>query len=329
MASAALPDQPVTKQYRYQPTFPEGHELAGQPMGGEQVIDYDGTTENLAAKLVENNNRMQAEMRRMKAQRTVDPSPDDEPLPADAMSRSSALFKRRDFTTEEAVRFSKGLANPATLQATFDEMAAARVGSSEDFSTLTQLQIRNIESQAGHRFGREHPEITAQPNDTEYTNPYGYKRNVPRDTALLLSWCDKRKLYHTYENLVLAWERLKKAGLLSEAPIAARRELANSQPDANELPVADSPDSATLPTTRRAPVASALSRRNSTPGDRRPVASSGPTWAEFEAMTVEQVRAKPPEWKAAITRLVKQKPNVEVNKLLNIKSMQMKLDLLQ
>jgi hypothetical protein len=300
------------KQYRYQPSYPEGHELAGQPMGGEQVIEYDGSADDLASKLVANNNRMQAEMRRMKVERGIDPQPDEEALPPGALSRKKEVFSRRDFTADERVKFAKGLANPATIQETFDEMTAARVGSNEEFKNLTAIQIQTAEASAGMRFGREHPEITNQPNDTVYTNPYGQKAIVPRDAALLLSWCDKRDLYHTYNNLVLAYDRLKKAGLLSEAPIAARKNPPNTPEDANSEPEADSSANAAQPQ-RRVATSSTLTDRNS---QRAPAAraSGRPTIGDIESLTAEQLKAKPVEWKKELASLIRRQTGTWVDK---------------
>jgi hypothetical protein len=291
------------KQYRYQPTFPEGHELAGQPMGGEQVIEYDGSSEDLAAKLVANNNRMQAEMRRLKVERGIDPQANDEPLPPGALTRKKESFTRRDFTADERVKFAKGLANPATIQETFDEMTAARVGSNEEFKNLTAIQIQTAEANAGMRFGREHPEITNQPNDTAYTNPYGQKAMVPRDAALLLSWCDKRDLYHTYNNLVLAYDRLKKAGLLSEAPIAAKETPPNMPGTAQGETEADSSANAAQPQ-RRVATSSTLTDRNS---QRAPAAraSGRPTISDIESLTAEQLKAKPAAWKTELALVIR------------------------
>ncbi len=301
------------KQYRYQPTYPEGHELAGQPMGGEQVIEYDGSAEDLGAKLVLNNNRMQAEMRRLKTQQGIEPQPGEEALPADAFSRKTELFKRRDFTADERVKFSKGLLNPATIQETFDEMTAARVGSNEDFLGLTKAQIRNEEVIAGNRFGKEHPEIINQPPDTEYTQRNGAKLMVPRDVALLLSWCDKRDLYHTYSNLVLAYERLKKAGLLSEAPIAAHGTPPKTQAELDAQAAADSAAEAAEAQRRRVPTSSTLTDRNSS---RAPAArpTGAPTIGDIESLTAEQLKAKPPAWKQMIPGLIRRQTGAWVEK---------------
>jgi hypothetical protein len=303
------------KEYRYQPTFPEGHELAGQAMGGEQVIQYDGTPENLAQKLVENNNRMQAEMRRMKTTHAIEPQPDDEALPAGAMTRDKATFKRQDLSPADRVRLAKMMANPETIQEAYDELSGKRTGTNEDFQNLSQLQIRQIEVQAGARFGREHPEMVNQPADSEYKSPYGHVWKVPRDVAALFLWCDKRNLYHTYENLVLAWERLKKAGLLSDAPIAAGQDPAKSQPGADPAPGADSSEAEAQPTTRRVPTSSALNNRNSTSGNRQPVLSSGPTWQDIESLSAQQLAAKPADWKKAALVIVKRLPADKVNAL--------------
>lgn len=319
---------PEKRQYKYQPTYPEGHELAGQPMGGEQVIEYDPAVENdLAGKLVANNNRMQAEMRRLKSQSGVEVQNNEEPLPAGAMSRKAELFKRRDFTSEERLEFAKGLSDPSKVQETFDRMSAARVGSNEDFKGLTARQIQQAESQAGMRFGREHPEITSQPNDTPYTNPYGYKATIPRDAALLLSWCDKRDLYHTYENLVLAWERLKKAGLLSEAPIAAREMVPELPAPADDEEGADSPPPVTQPARRPVSTSSAMTQRNSAAPPRAP-SRGEPTWRDIESLSADQLKAKPAEWKKQAYLLFRKLPNIELNKKLEQRGMGQKLEAL-
>jgi hypothetical protein len=318
--------QPEKKTRKYQPVYPDGHELAGQPMGGEQVIEYDGTEDDLFAKMVANNNRIQAELRRMSQERSLAPTEQDEPLPPGSLSRKKEAFARRDFTPEEKIKFAKGLADPTTIQETFDAMSSARVGSNEEFKSMTTLQIQAAETNAGFRFGREHPEMISKPNETAYTNPYGQKLMLPRDVVLLLSWCDKRDLYHTYNNLVLGYDRLKKAGLLSDVPIAAQEDPAKSQPVTEAPPVADSTEMRQQPIRRPVVTSSALTNRNSRPP--APVTRGEPTWKDIESLSAEQLKAKPADWKKAAYNLFRKLPANEVNKKLDMRGMEAKLQAL-
>jgi len=216
--------------------------------------------------------------------------------------------------------------NPQTIQETFDEMTAARVGSNEEFKHMTALQIQTAESNAGFRFGREHPELLEGANDTPYTTPGGAQTMVPRGVALLLTWCDKRDLYHTYDNLVLAWDRLKKAGLLSEAPIAARKTVQQSPAPATQETAADSVEPPAQPARR--PVATRSALR---PGDGRgnpPPATRGPSWQDIESLSAEQLRGKPADWKRQAVLLFRKLPNQEMIKKLDQRGMSQKFEAL-
>jgi hypothetical protein len=295
--------------FRYQPKYPEGHELAGQAMGGEQVIEYDGTAEDLGQKLSENNNLIQAELRNLKRQMTVDhPTADEEEIPATATKRSArgAAIQPRDLAPEELLEFSRSIIDPAKAQAALDKAIEARLGVSparlRSFDEGIQQTKDFIE---GNKFRQLHPR----------------EANDSATREAMLKWCDARDLDYTCENFELALTRLKKAGLLSEAPIAAEPQ-EKSQPA--PVPEADSSE----PERPRRPVttSSALNNRNSSSGDRRPVQRGGPTWQDIETLSVQQLSAKPPEWKKQATMLFRRLPSNELER--KLRTMQTKLDAL-
>lgn len=311
------PPAPVYQfEYRYQPTYPEGHELAGQPMGGEQVIPYN-TAEELGQEMAKRNNLMQSEMRKLKAQ-----VPDDEPIPDTAPRRSTrtAPFVQRSMTAEEKLRFAKSITDPDKAEEALDMAIAARFGVSPErlksFDEGIQLTRDWIE---GNKFRLNHPEIADR------------LANEPALRKQLLEWCNKKDLDYTCENFELALARLTKAGLLSDAPIAGEETTREIEPGDEAAAAADSANQPASPVKRQvAPIASALNNRDSRPASRLPVSSGPLSRAEFEKMSLADVqrRAKDPVFKSQALLIVKQLPNAEVTRLFKIKEFSAKVDAL-
>lgn len=303
------------KIYKYQPSYPDGHELAGQPMGGEQVVEYDGTPEDLGAKMAANNNRLQAELRNVKRQAAVSHQTDgEEEIPKDAsrLSQFHALQPRR-LTPEERIRVAKSLSDPETLEEGADLLFEARYGAKpEAFKRLDDLTTKNYFNQQGQEFRRQHPELPWVTAGGELVKS-------------LLGWCKTRDLAFTVENLELALSRLKKAGLLPEAPIAAEVTPGEIVPGTEERVEADSSIPRAEPSRRPVVRTSALSNRNSSPPV-TPVNRGTATWAEIESLSVEQIKAKPEAWRMQARQLFRKQPAEKLNQLSKSKVWIQKMD---
>jgi hypothetical protein len=328
---------PVTEKkiFRYQPKYPEGHELAGQAMGGEQVVEYDPTIEDdLANKLVENNVRLQAELRNVKrAAAVAHPSQEEDEIPADAPKASSFHpFQPRDLTPDECVELSRSMADPTKVNGALRKAMTTMLGAApEQVQRLDQLTVRNYLNSQGQEFRRRHPELDWRTTETPKPVKNKDGKTIGMSTGCvvvdsLLEWCRTRDLASTADNLERGLAQLKKAGLLSEAPIAAEETPGEIVLRTGTRPVVDSTAPATEPSRRPAVRTSALSNRNSQPA--APVVRGAPSWAEIESLTVEQIRAKPAEWRRQAALLFRKLPNEELTRKLRSKVMEQKLDAL-
>lgn len=342
------PPAPEVKVYKYQPrypadyqgVFPDGHALAGQPMagqamGGEQVIEYDPNVENdLANKLMENNNRLQAELRTVKRQVVVTHTSDDEEIPADAPRASSfRAIEPRDLTPEESLELSRSLADPTKVNGALRKALSTMMGATpEQLQRFDQITVRNYLHAQGADFRRRHPELDWRVSETPRPIKDKAGKVIAYTTGCtvvdsLLEWCRTRDLASTVENLERGLAQLKKAGLLSEAPIAAEATPGENAPGTEIRPPVDSGAPTAEPRGRPVVRTSALSGRNSSPAP-PVVARGGPTWADIESLTVEQLKAKPPEWRRQAANLFKKLSNEELTRKLRSRILEQKLDAL-
>lgn len=320
VTSAVVDVQPEKHTFKYQPKYPEGHELAGQAMGGEQVIEYDGTAEDLGNKMVEQNVLLQAEMRRLKlANATTHPDADDDEEFKKAPSRSGrpAAIAPRDLTEAELLDFSRGIIDPARAQQVLDKAIQARFGASPERLSLIEKGIQNLRDFIeGNKFRQLHP---AEASSLE-------------TRKALLSWCDANDKDYTCANFELALKRLKKAGLLSEVPIAAEGTEGKSHSQADDVALADSGAAATQPSRRPVGIRTTALGAPGSPGTaaRTPVTTATLTRAEFLSMTLAQVevKAKNDSWKAQANAIIAKIPYVEQMPLLRDPNFVKKINLL-
>ena len=332
MSTAATPPidrndatDPQKVIYRWQPTYPEGHELAGQPMGGEQTVEYDGSAEDLGRKMQEKNNLIQAEMRNLRRQVVVSkPADNEEEIPATATKASTFhAFQPRNLTPEEKLRLAKAFTDPEQIESAADLLLEARFGAKAgQISRLDETITKNYFTGQGQEFRRRHPELDWRV--TEAADPKARRSGCPTVDSLL-GWCDARDLAHTVENLELALARLKKAGLLSDAPITAQGGPGEIAPGSETDGPADSGRDESQPAKRQVVRSSALTSRNSTPA-RPQVQRGAPSLADIEGLSVDQIKAKPAEWKRQGLLVIRRLPKEDVDRL--IKKIGPKIDAL-
>jgi hypothetical protein len=258
---------PEQRTYTFQPKDADGN-----PLGGPQVIKYT-TDQELADKLAEQNSsliRMNRELK-WKADR-----PAEGDVPADAERLDWDTTTPRPLQPEERLQLAREVQDPEKMDAALARLFEGIFGvKPTDVADLNRNMRAIRAAEEGRAFVESHPEF------------YACLENVQK----LQKWCMARKLAPVQANFVQAYTKLKEAGLLLEAPIAAEETRANTQPEAETTEGRITPPEATLPTTRPESTSSGLTRSN-TSGGGGTAARRGLTWADVDRMTQAEFEKK-------------------------------------
>ncbi len=271
--SAADPEHPETtganvkKRYTYQPKDKDGN-----PLGGPQVIEY-ASDQELADKLAKQNEeliRLNRELK-WKADR---PAEGDVPAGAERLDWNEVA--PRGLEPGERVRLAQELADPEKIEPALTRAFEAIFGvRPKDIAELNRNMRAVRGAEEGKAFVLAHPEF------------YAGQENVQK----LQKWCMDRKLAPVQANFAVAYGKLKEAGLLLEAPIAAEETRTNTQSEAETDQGRITRTEATLPTTRPESTSSGLTRSNTSGGGGAP-ARRGLTWADVDRMPQAEYEKK-------------------------------------
>ena len=255
-------EAPKEYRYEYQPTD------NGQPLGGKQVIIYDGTPEDLGNKmavqnseLVKLNRRLNKDLRLSSA--TVDQIPDNIPR----FDASQYELKPTPLTAEERIQLAQDVLDPEKVNQVGRRFVQAELGDPEvvraKFSRMEEQLSRMIVEKEALAFLR------------------GCKDYFPCEENLrtIYSWMVKNNLDPVHSNFQYAYDTLKEY-------LIARPQVEVSFPperlDPQPLPAAP-----TTPAPVR-PVSSGLTRSNGS--DTGPAPKSGYSPAEIDKMSAEDYR---------------------------------------
>lgn len=197
-----VPAPPEEKTYTYQPT-----DEAGRTLGGVQVIKYH-TVDELTQKLTEQNTLLVRKLRETTKKNRLGIQ-DSEEIPQTAPRFDNPVeFAPRHLTADERVKLSRDLLDPERFDEASDTLFEATVGAKPEAlrQTLTNLQVTNLRLLA-----------KAESDAFLQTTP-GYYR-CQENFETITNWMLKNQLHPIRENFQLAYETLKTAGLLFEAPI--------------------------------------------------------------------------------------------------------------
>lgn len=259
----------LTKLYRYQPKDKEG-----RPLGGAQVIKYK-TEQELADKMAEQNSELIRMNRELKWQSD---KPTEGDVPADA-ERLQPKLRPRPLEQAERVKLSQELLDPEKMDSAAVRLFEAVFGVKPE--TIQQLNDNMAALRAA-----EEGRLWVQGNQ-DFREHYAFPENVHK----LHKWCADRKLAPVQKNFDLAFRKLKEAGLLLEAPIAAEETRGNTHPEAETTESRIAPAEVTPPPTRTTSTSSGLTRSQTSGGGGAP-AKRGLTWADVDRMPQAEFEKK-------------------------------------
>jgi hypothetical protein len=229
------PVAPVEHIYKYQPRDPEN----GQPIGGEQVIKYDGTPEDLGAKMVDQNVKLIALNRKLNKQARLSAAfPEEIPANAPRFDESKYMLQPEPLTAEERIQLSQDLQDPEKFDSASKRIVRATIGDPDALRTrlarIEQQQARVTVQEEAKAFMRERSDY------------FPCNENL-QDIA---AWIEKNQLDPVKENFMLAYDTLKDYLKQKPAPVSVQPA---AQPEIPAQPAA--------PAQPTRPVASGLTRQ--------------------------------------------------------------------
>ena len=268
MSDETIVQEPVVEApkefvYKYQPRDPEN----GQPIGGEQVIKYDGTPEDLGAKMADQNVKLIALNRKLNKQARLSASfPEEIPANAPRFDESKYMLQPEPLTAEERVQLSADLADPEKFDAASKRIVRATIGDPDALRTrlarIEQQQARVTVQEEAKAFMRERPDYF--PCNENLTD--------------IAAWIEKNQLDPVKENFMLAYDTLKDY-LKTKTPVSVQPV---AQPEVQPTPVA----------TVTRPVSSGLTRQVASDSGPVGIPNNDAFRKELEKMTGDEYGRK-------------------------------------
>jgi hypothetical protein len=252
------------KEYRYEYQPQEN----GVALGGKQVIIYDGTPEDLGAKMAAQNEELIRLNRRLKkdlrlSSSTVDQIPDN----ISRFDESKYDLKPEPLTAEERIQLASDINDPEKFDAVSQRLVRAQIG---DPNAL-RARLARVEQRIDRSTVQE--EAIAFKN----ANPDYYPH--PDNLQTLAAWIQKNNLDPVKENFQFAYDQLKEFMVQKPAPAPVVQK--TDEPAPTPVPAAH-------PVAR--PVSSGLTRSNGS--DSGPAPSIGITRAEIDKMSGDEYKKR-------------------------------------
>ncbi len=274
-------------EYRYTPTDENGRKL-----GAEQVFKGKNAEEVLAKVADANKNLIKLNRNLTKKIRLGQMDPKDEMPEGTRRSSEQHTFSTQELTADERVELSRDLLDPERFDAATNRLFEAKLGLKPELlrSTLREVQETNRQLMG---------KIEADAFVAANPDYYACRENL----ETIVSWMMKNELAVVRENIQYAYDTLKTAGLLLEAPMT--REAVTAQPvqtPVEPVVVAQTPANGPVqeevsritepkPASRRpAAIASGLSNRSAASVGVTP--KSGYTLEEINRMSSEEFKHK-------------------------------------
>lgn len=246
--------------YEYQP------EENGQPLGGKQVLKYDGTPEDLGRKMAEQNTELIKLNRRLKRDlRLGNITKEEIPDSAPKFDESKFQLTPEPLTAEERIQLAQEISDPEKFDSVSQRLIRASIGDPEALRT----RLARLEQQAAKSNALEEATAFKNANPDYYVHPDNFKT--------LANWIIKNGLEPVQENFQLAYDTLKEYMIPKPAPVAV----------APAAELAPTPTPAPAPTPAR-PVSSGLTRSNGS--DSGPAPKTGYTQAEIDKMSGDEYK---------------------------------------
>jgi|ERR1700689_765721 len=194
---------PKEFRYEYQPTE------NGVALGGKQVIIYDGTPEDLGAKMAAQNEELIKLNRRLKkdlrlSSSTVDQIPDT----ISRFDESKYDLKPEPLTAEERIQLANDINDPEKFDAVSKRIVRATIGDPD----ALRARMARTEQRLDRATVAE--EALAFKNATPDYYP------CPENLQTLAAWMQKNNLDPVKENFTYAYETLKEY-MVPKPPVAA------------------------------------------------------------------------------------------------------------
>lgn len=261
---AAIQDPvvPVEKTYTYQPVDENSN-----PLGGLQVVKYDGTPEDLGKKMSEQNNELIKLNRKLKRDLRLGNITKEE-IPQDAPRFDESKFQLvpQPLTAEERIALASDISDPEKFDAAAQRIVRASIGDPEALRT----RLARLEQKAAKSDALEEAQAFKNSNPDYYVCVENFQT--------MANWMVKNGLEPVKENFQLAYDTLKeymtpKPAAVVAAPIVHKTEetVTTGQP-----------------TTPARPVSSGLTRSNGS--DTGPAPKTGYSPAEIDKMSAEEYR---------------------------------------
>jgi hypothetical protein len=251
---APVPELPELTHI-YQPADEQG-----RPLGGRQVIKYR-TPEELAQKLTQQNIELVRKLREVTWKQRLGIS-DTEEIPSEAARFDSPIeFSARELSADERVKISRDLLDPERFEEANATLFEANVGVKPEVfrKRMSQIEINELRRQA-----KDASDAFMK------ANPDYYKCQDNADK--LTGWMVKYNLVPTQENFQLAYDRLRAAGLLLEAP-NVREDAPTVPTPVIPVPAAPVTEEQTPTNTQSAEVPNSRITTEEPPQAKRPVAA--------------------------------------------------------
>lgn len=187
------PAAPVEHVYKYQP-----RDEAGAAMGGEQVIKYDGTPEDLGAKMADQNAKLIALNRKINKELRLSGAVREQiPDTAPRFDESKFQLTPEPLTAEERIKLSQDILDPEKFDSVGQRLVRATLGDPEALRT----RLSRLEQQAAKSNALEEAQAFKNSNPDYYVCPDNFKT--------LANWIIKNGLEPVQENFQLAYDTLK------------------------------------------------------------------------------------------------------------------------
>jgi hypothetical protein len=261
IAPEPVVDPAAPKEFRfdYQP------EENGVPLGGRQVIVYDGTPEDLGKKMAAQNSELVRLNRRLKKDLRLSSSTKDEiPESISRFDESKYDLKPEPLTAEERIQLVQDFQDPEKFSAASARIVRATVGDPD----ALRARMARMEQRLDRSTVAE--EALAFKNATPDYFP------CPENLQTLAAWMQKNNLDPVKENFTYAYETLKEYMIQRPAPA----------PVVPAVQITEEPKPAVQPVTR--PVSSGLTRSNGS--DSGPAPKTGYSQAEIDKMSADDYK---------------------------------------
>src|SRR5580658_9065614 len=258
--------------YEYQP-----QDKLGRNLGNKQIFKGSSVQEVLDKVAEANKNLVQLNRDLTRKIRLGEYEKDA--LPNDVSKVTSRLLKPKELSIEEKAQFARDILDPEKFDDVNSRLIEAQLGAKPE---EIRNRINNQEQRLSDIEARQEAEAFAYANQDYFACRENFET--------ITSWMVKNQLSPIRENFQLAYDTLKKEGLILQAPVEAPV----STVSVSNTPVEPIPTPTQTPTPAPAPTPTPIPARAPS-GLTRELASNNGTPPERISLTVKQINDMPSE----------------------------------